>query len=167
MMIGLCGYARSGKDTAAAGMRGYVRKAFADALKVEAAAYCMSVYRINPMHCTPAEKESIRWFLVGHGRARRLQNPNYWIEALDSSLPDALPRSKIVVTDVRYANECEWIERNGGRVIRIVRPGIGPVCDEEQESILQILSAGFVSATVDNNGTPEELARKVMEIAAV
>lgn len=164
-MIGLCGYARAGKDTAALGMIGYVRKAFADALKVEAAAYSMSVYRINPMHCTPEEKEQIRWFLVGHGRARRMQNQDYWIESLESSLPDALPRSKIVVTDVRYPNECEWIERNGGRVVWINRPGIGPVCDEERESILKIVSRGLVSATIDNDSTPEELARRVLEVA--
>jgi hypothetical protein len=166
MMIGLCGFARSGKDTAAIGMAGYVRKAFADALKVEAAAYCMSVYRINPMRCTPEEKEAIRWFLVGHGRARRLQHPDYWIEAMESSLPHALPRSMIVVTDVRYANECEWIERNGGRVVMIIRPGVVAARDEERESIGQIVSRGLVSATVDNNGTPEELAAKVMAIAA-
>jgi hypothetical protein len=35
------------------------------------------------------------------------------------------PRAGVVIPDVRFPNEVEAIEKAGGRVVRIVRPGAG------------------------------------------
>ena len=56
-------------------------------------------------------------------------DPTFWVKAVDGLLqdlatdPNGQPEG-IVVTDVRFANEAEWIHELGGYVIKIARPGV-------------------------------------------
>jgi hypothetical protein len=178
VLIALCGFAKTGKDTAAKGLTGFVRRAFADELKREVCAFAMSAYKINPMNCTPEQKELIRWLMVGHGRTMRAINPNYWIRYVEASMqfphpddrdkyttPGAVVRMvdlpDVVITDCRYRNEAEWVESKGGRTILILRPGYDAANDEEAQSIRELIVSGLVSATIDNCGTVEELHEKI------
>lgn len=161
-LIGLSGFARSGKDTAAQGLiaAGWERKAFADALKRDAAmALRGSIIAGNfnppqdepaPWFTDPSMKETFRPFLVEYGRAMRAIVPGYWIERLALELH---PDSCYVITDVRYANEAEWIRKLGGKVVEIVRPGVGPANDEEKNS----MAAFKPDAHAYNNRTAKEL----------
>jgi len=173
MIIGLTGNARVGKDTAARGLTGWIRRAFADELKREVAAFALSAYKIMALNCTPEQKELIRWLMVGHGRTMRAIDPQYWIGHVEASMQmvDNAPlvgkmcslvpiKANFVVTDVRYRNEAEWVESKGGRTIMIVRHGYGPANETEAQSIGELIASGLVSATIDNDGTIEELHEK-------
>lgn len=167
-LIGICGFARSGKDTAAQALigKGWERKAFADALKADAAmALRGSVIachhnppqdEIAPWFTDPALKETFRPFLVEYGRAMRALYPEYWIERLALEIE---PGKCYIITDVRYANEAAWIRSLGGKVVEIVRPGVGPANNEEKNS----MEAFKPDAHIYNNGTVEELHRRVSE----
>jgi len=71
---------------------------------------------------------------------------------------------RIVITDVRYLNEVQWIIENGGVVYRIVRPGYGPANTEEASSFRAIEMSGFRFPRVDNCSTPEELGKTILEV---
>ena len=169
-LIGISGYARSGKDTSAAGLmvEGWERKAFADALKRDASVALrrsLIAGNYNPPQdgadswfTDPALKETFRPFLVEYGRAMRALRPGYWIARLALEIK---PEFCYVITDVRYADEADWIRRHGGKVVEIVRPGVGPANDEEKNSM-----ASFApDLHIYNNGTKAELQRRLLDYA--
>ena len=55
--------------------------------------------------------------MIGHG-LRQLQ-PNIWVNAMDERFLNN--PNPIIITDVRYRNEIEWIRSNNGVVVHIVR----------------------------------------------
>lgn len=174
-LIGLCGYARSGKDTAAEVLikAGFTRVAFADALKLDVLTALQRsaeiVNRANTGQSTggiqvttglfrsPTTKERFRPLLVEYGRAMRALSPGYWIDRLEADVHGV---DRVVVTDVRYQNEVSWVQENGGVVIYLDRPGIGPANQEEHDSFSQIKQ----DFTVVNDGTIEELHQAVEQI---
>ena len=166
-IVGFCGYARSGKDTAARGLvaDGWRRAAFADALKQDIlhAMITASEKARLPRDAWPQwrwfedgqKKEIFRPLLVEYGRAMRKVCPEYWIRRLESDYVKGL--GCFAVTDVRYANEAEWIRAKGGLVLRVARAGVGPANDEEKNS----LAAFEPDLTLVNCGTPEDLQAQV------
>ena len=96
MRFVLIGQAGSGKDTVVdylIGAYGFVKKAFADALKVEAAAY-------NPERY----KNDRRAYLQEYGeKMRNLHGEDYWVHKLFNTFTYDEPF--IVITDCRYPNE--------------------------------------------------------------
>ena len=170
-IIGICGYARSGKDTAAKGLieDGWRRVAFADGLKSDVmSALVESAKRANLPKTMwpqwriledPELKEKFRPLLVEYGRAMRALNPDYWIRRLAHCFVKG--SGKFVITDVRYANEAAWIREHGGAVIRVVRPMALAANSEEENSI-----AAFSPDTVIcNAGTPAQLQEEVRKYA--
>lgn len=57
--------------------------------------------------------------LIGTEGARNIIHPNIWCSALFSEYTD---KSNWVISDVRFPNEKEIIEKNGGIIIEIKRP---------------------------------------------
>lgn len=162
MIIGFTGYARVGKDTAG-GFTGFRRMAFADALKREMLGFLRNTYQIDVFRCTPDQKELIRWALVGHDRTMRTIYPGYWIEHLESSMPES---GDVVITDVCRQDEAEWIRKNGGKVVWIVRPGFEAANEEERLSIQAIRHHHMVDIVIDNCGSTEDLKQKILELVA-
>lgn len=161
-LIGLCGYARTGKDTAAANMPGWHRFAFADALKSDLAPLLADV------GCDLADAEhktTARPLLVAWGATARAFRPAYWVERLFRAI-DFSKRERVIITDVRYPNEVAEILRRGGVVVRIVRPGIGPANDEEARSIAQI-ERDFCLPMVKNDWSPSDLGAAVLRVVGV
>lgn len=134
MIIGLSGYAQSGKDTVANYLikeHGFIRRAFADNLR-------NVLYDLNPMIGTEPlqvkvdvegwEKAKqhfeVRRLLQELGLAARNHiHPEVWVtSALERVLND-----RVVVTDVRFLNEARAIKERGGEIWRVVRPGVGAV----------------------------------------
>lgn len=163
MKVGLCGYARVGKDTAAEHMVEYERFAFADALKNEASKM-MEAIGLPADWSDPVFKARWRPLLVALGAGRRATDPDYWIKRLIYTLAarNIAKRDNVVITDVRYANEVQWILGQGGTVIRIERPGHAPANSEESRSFLEIDSMYPKMPTVVNDGTPADLVQKVL-----
>lgn len=149
-IIGLAGYAGAGKDTAAdflVDMRGYKRRAFATPL------------RTLMQHVNPTVKWTSSYLpwnevldTIGYRRAKDETNGRHvmqrlgngvratlgedaWVNAAFTWL-DREPHGRYVFTDVRYPNEAQAIKDRGGFILRIDRPGVGPVNDHISESAM-------------------------------
>lgn len=146
-LIGLCGYAGSGKDTVGSILilgHGYARRAFADPLKAVAS-------RIG----WDGRKNSTgRRLLQDLGLAMREEvDESVWIAPTLEDLPE-----RCVVTDVRFPNEAAAIRAQGGEVWRVTRPNTGPANSHESETALDELVA---DAEVSNHGDIDHLATQV------
>lgn len=164
-LIGLTGYAQSGKDTIASILvekYGYTRIAFADKIRD-------FLYGINPMvACSPTgylqdlvnlvgwneakQEPQVRRLLQDLGiSARELIDENIWVT---SALGKINVGERVVVTDVRFENEAMMIKLMGGQLWRVKRVGVGPVNDHVSESELD----GYkVDQIFVNNGSIEDL----------
>src|SRR4051812_39499525 len=94
-IIGVGGYARSGKDTFVKiaskilSQNGYTssKLAFADALKKDFESFIKEKYNIDVWTDDNAEKSLIRPLLVAHGCGKRNQTKgNYWIDKVNDQL---------------------------------------------------------------------------------
>lgn len=163
MIIGLSGYAGSGKDTVAKVLvedYGYTRIAFADQLRT-------FLYEINPLvacgHTSylkdavdavgwdEAKKDhQIRRLLQDVGlTARTFFGENCWVNKALSGINNA--DDKIVITDVRFLNEASTIKMyNKAQIWRIARPGVQPVNDHISETSLD--SYAFDHTIVNDSG---------------
>lgn len=186
MIVGLAGYARSGKDEAAKGLvnnLGFERRAFADILRKFA-------YRMNPMvGISPYGQaeylvdvinrftwdgyketewgEEIRRLLqrIGTECGRQLISDTIWIDATLG--PDRIiDEPKIVVPDVRFPNEFNEIQNRGGMLIRIHRPGVEAVNSHVSEHALDGY-ANYYDADIINNGSVNDLHDKIRRAVSV
>lgn len=154
-IIGLCGYAQVGKDTACSVIRllhpEWKRYAFADALKYD-------IHQLPGVPNSPS-KEALRPLYVEYGKLGRTGDADYWVHRLWNRFGTVDP-GPIIITDVRYLNEVRRILTSGGKVVRIVRAGYGPANDEEARSFEEIEKT-YSLPKVLNDSTPEELGLKV------
>ncbi len=177
MIIGLCGYARAGKDTAAEGLVsvGYQRMAFADELKRVAREIDPIVWdRVEREYINASQERSedslkattnYRDFLVKLGRGMRSVDPDIWVRPVIKAAKEA--SSNVVITDVRYPNEVHHIARSGGKVIYVGRPSVGPANEEERASIDEIFESFLGIGYLVNNKGIEELRARAIEWAEV
>jgi hypothetical protein len=176
MIIGLSGYARSGKDTVAKVLidnYGFTRVAFADKIRE-------MLLDINPyvgvlgMHQTTLVLSDL---IAKHGWEHAKSNPevrrllqelgvsarhhlgdDVWINA---ALNTPAESENLVITDVRFMNEADAIKRRGGQVWRVMRPGVKPVNSHISEKDLDAYSFdGFIL----NDGSIEDLEAKVLNL---
>jgi hypothetical protein len=150
MMIGLSGWARSGKDTVAGYLvekHGFVRVSFADQMRTALYNLDPSIdldgYRISLRSAVDlmgwenlkSQSADVRGLMqrMGTEVGRNLWGDDFWVEAAMKSMPlDA----NVVFSDVRYPNEANAIRRSGGQVWRISRDGVGPANDHDSETSL-------------------------------
>lgn len=158
MLIGLAGYAGAGKDAIASEFikirPEFTRVAFADALKAYVCATNPRVRNLVRAFGWDAAKRSfpdVRETLQTVGMAAREHiGEDVWIRAALQT------RGPVIVTDVRFPNEADAIRRRGGYVVRIRRPGVGPVNGHATETALD----GYPTAlTIDNAHSPRWAAR--------
>ena len=144
-LIGISGNARSGKDTFCEIAKkilskkkvGAARAAFADELKKDLDDLCRQKIGISAFTKDSKEKEIIRPLLVSYGTdVIRAMDEQWWINRLERTLGIHQHMSLLpIITDVRYPNEMEWIQRkHNGVLIHITRKGIGPANKEEKEN---------------------------------
>ncbi len=134
IIVGLSGKKRAGKDFACGVMRSrgwedaidVHRLAFADALKAELAAACgVTVQFIEENK--DAFRTGLQWF--GTEFRRELFGDDYWLVKASSALEE-IHSPVVVVPDVRFTNEAEWVKSYGGVMVRINRTaGLLPVED--------------------------------------
>lgn len=175
MIIGLTGYAQSGKDTVAKILvenYGYTRVAFADKIRD-------FLYEMNPMVDNVAfepiflkekvDREGwevakknvfVRRALQNAGvAARKTFGDGFWVhEAMKIMLNDPRPDMNYVITDVRFLNEADMVRANDGQVWRVKRIGIDAVNTHVSESQMDDYT---VDQLFTNNGTIEDLEAMV------
>jgi hypothetical protein len=154
-LIGLSGYARTGKDTVAAALRehGYRRASFADVLREAALAldpfvhapderFTASRYQrlsdVIAVYGWEAAKDAypdVRRLLqrLGTDVGREIFGQNVWV---DLAMGQVFSGDRVVFTDCRFPNEADAIRERGGQVWRIERPGFGPVNGHPSETAL-------------------------------
>ena len=131
-LIGLCGVARSGKDTFCAHAIKLCeeqqvtasRVSFADALKQDVKDFLLNKVGIDPFTEDEAEKNLIRDFLVAYGtKLMRKKDSRYWISKIEDQVKRNMSNNEVtIITDVRYENEIDWIQEElDGYCIHLTR----------------------------------------------
>ncbi|WP_327292480.1 deoxynucleotide monophosphate kinase family protein [Streptomyces sp. NBC_01198] len=174
MIIGLSGYARSGKDETAKalGEWGWRREGFADPLR----AFLLAVdplipgapdggpYRLSLLveaygwERVKDEFPEVRALLqrTGTEAGRTILGGDVWINAL---FRDHEVGEKLVIPDVRFPNEAMAIRSRGGVVLRIERLGVEPAVGEDGEvhDSETALDDWAFDGRIHNDGTIEDL----------
>ena len=157
-IIGICGPARSGKDTLADSFieifKEYKVKtqklSFAQELKYECKSFVKRTLGIDIFTEVTEEKDIIRPLLVTWGtHVRRKLNDNVWIDALAKRMHS---NKIIIISDVRFENEFNWIKERGGKIVFINRTlpdgTLVPNANEEEEK-----NNAFLQQNADSNFT--------------
>ncbi len=142
-LIGVSGFARSGKDTFCNRACNFLNfhgetcsiYSFADALKSELDELLLKHTGISAFTEKDEEKELIRPLLVTYGTdIRRKLNLDCWIESIQDSIKFDLLRGKYVfIADVRFLNEAEWVKSLDGYLFNIKRAGVLAANKDESE----------------------------------
>lgn len=100
------------------------------------------------------------------GDWRKAQNPDYFIPpaAYTRRMAMSAGHAAMVVTDVRYRNEAQWVADHGGVLWRIERDGLPPVNSHSSEWSIRELRA---DAVIRNDGSLDELRRAVVDLLGV
>jgi len=161
-IIGLTGKAGCGKDTAAEGLQYHLnfhRFAFADPIK-EMVATLLGV-SVTKWEDREWKETPLLSFGVSPRRMAqtlgtewgRSLDKDFWVKTLEHRLynrASMVHHSRVVITDVRFDNEAEWIVSRGGIIIEVVRPGATAV--EAHASELGI-HPNLIDFPIYNNGT--------------
>jgi hypothetical protein len=179
IIIGLTGRAHTGKDTAADHLvreYGFVRVAFADTLRsmLEAlladagvAPDCLHDPRLKSLAIAELHGATARQLMqtLGTEWGRNLVHGELWVTLLARRMgvhAGGTPvHDRIVVTDVRFPNECQLIKEAGGVIVRIERSSVTAM-DHVSERALDNYTFDY---TIYNDGTVYELHRKVLDLA--
>lgn len=182
-LIGLTGFSTSGKDLTAALLKmvGYTRFGFADAVREEVEKSFEDNFAIPhfPDHiladwlsCTTIGKEVLyekpmffpaRRLLQWWGTEyRRSEDPDYWIKKLHDKWYRCWAETTaqhFVISDVRFLNEANWIERQEGVIWRIERPGLKSD-GHQSEKECNLIKADYI---IHNDGDLQHLATQVLK----
>lgn len=164
-ILGLAGFARVGKDTVADAI-GWHKLSFASALKDD----IRPLMERHGLDINKREdKETFRPVLVEYGRTVRKVNPNYWINRVEECLAKwtsiyGSENKKVVIPDVRYPNEAEWILNRGGAVFYLDRAGIAPANEEEEGSLRQLVEKFHPTCIFLLQGKPELAAEDILHL---
>ena len=168
MIIGLSGYARSGKDTVAELLvlnYGFKRLAFADGIREALLALNPILFdgtRLNELVGMygweiAKGKDEVRRLLqvMGTEVGRKLINEDVWVWLLFNKINTD---ERIVIPDVRFPNEARMIEQQGGEVWRINRHNHTAVNDHVSE---HAMDNHMFKRVVYNDGTLDDLSDEV------
>jgi hypothetical protein len=94
----------------------------------------------------------------------RSLDPNLWIKIADSKLDQALVRGdNVVITDVRFENEMDWLHRRGGTMVRITRDGVNDIRPHVSEHGWRYIACEH---ELNNNGSKATLFDQVDRLMA-
>ncbi len=172
MIIGLTGFARVGKDEVAKILVeefGFTQLSFAASLK-------QAIFNLNPIvqdnrrvqdiveqFGWDVAKDSfpeIRKLLqrMGTEVARELWSDTFWIDIVDDQV---WKLGDVVISDARFLNEAQYVQDAGGYVIRVHRPGVGPINAHASDAGLP---DDLVDFEIHNDGTLDDLKFKVINL---
>ena len=174
-VLGISGWARSGKDTAADYLvenHGYMKVSFSTPMKE-------AMYRLNPritvnevvntalrvgvdVYGWEGLKErspDIRGLLQRFGTevGREMFDEDFWVDYALNSIPDG---GKAVIADVRYPNEADAIRQLGGKVFRVERNGVFAANEHPSEHALDDYK---FDGRIQNNESIESLHTNVRQ----
>lgn len=181
MLIGLSGVGGAGKDAVARVLveeHGF--KQFALATKMKESVLALDPY-VGVRHCEPyrlsqlidavGAEEAKKWPEVrrlyqrmGTEVGRKTIDEKLWITKLFELVKDSRA-TDIVISDVRFLNEAQYIGKRGV-VWRIIRPGAGlegEAAKHISELELSDDTDGIFDYVLENDGTLKDLSAKVAD----
>ena len=168
-IIGFSGKARTGKDTAAdmllAEAGGY-RYAFADPIRgmLKALGLDMTERRWQEAKEEPIEVfggKSPRYLMqtLGTEWGRNMVCDTLWLNLAEFVLKNNGPG--MIISDLRFENEADWVRRQGGLVVHITRPGAVAVRSHASEAGI---AAHKDDLHVVNDGTKADLREQLLHL---
>jgi len=82
---------------------------------------------------------------------------DFWVEQAAKRMREGGP---FVIPNVRFPNEMRMVRDHSGVIVRVDRPGVGPVNDHISDHL-----PGTPDVILANDGTLEELATRVHALA--
>ena len=146
LLIGLAGHARVGKDTVArylVAQLGLISYAFAMPLKQALAEmFSLTTAQLEG----PPKEQPLPWLgksprelmqLLGTEWGRELVHPQLWLLLAEHNLQQLAEHHQdmqgVVISDVRFDNEADWVRSKGGVIFHISRRGIHPINQHSSE----------------------------------
>lgn len=181
MLIGLCGYAGAGKDTAAQVLIEefyFQRVAFADPMK--AALLALDPYipglpgegfvRLATF-CESRDWAEVKEYpevrrlmqMIGTEVGRNLFDPEIWVKLAARKITSTLSVGNTVVTDVRFPNEARLIKEHGGVLVRVSRKGFSAVNEHLSDRASENWNYDH---HIENNSTVDDLHQKMKDLFA-
>jgi len=176
-IIGLAGRAGAGKDTAARRFMnrwGYRQYSFAQPLRDGLKAmFDMSDIEFGPDHKeSPILNEvtfhSARFLMqtLGTEWGRNVVQTDIWLRVAEHRI-NQFKSPYVVISDVRFPNEAEWISRKGGIVLWVERDRDNMLSSEAAQHVSEsMIESGDADGVIDNNGTVAQLNTEVDEWVA-
>lgn len=181
-VLGLTGYARSGKDSIAAILKdvaGYERVALADPLREMALAIDPLVATTAHYSLRPTTKRlsdlvarqgwetakafpDVRRLLqrLGTEGGRAFFGQDCWVDLWAARARDVLADGgRVVCTDVRFPNEAEAVRELGGTIWRVQRLGVETLNDHSSESGIDAIEPDLA---IMNDRTLDDLTASVL-----
>lgn len=148
LIIGLCGPAGSGKDTVRSFLEHkheFAGLAFAEPIRAMVRELltsngCSDEYITNrelQEAEIPGLGVSARHMMQTLGDWGRSLHPDFWMRMAATRTADLRGQGyrHIVASDVRFANEAEWVRAQGGEIWMLERPGLAPVRKHVSECV--------------------------------
>lgn len=170
-IIGFCGKAGSGKSTACNFLlnkdANITELAFAKPLKD--ACKCIFSLTDEQVYGTLKETPLPQWDertprqilqYVGTDLFRKHFCDDIWIRAMKCAI-EACPTKHIIISDVRFANECDFVKSMGGIVIMITRNVAGSKSGKNHAS--ENMEGINADITIENNGTLGDFKHLIFE----
>lgn len=134
VIIGLCGYKRTGKTTVAeilCDRYGYFHESFASPIRefvatiVGTSVHGLEAVKEAPLEWLDGKTPRHMMQTVGTEWGRDTVHPELWVRSLVKRIAPAITRHQpVVVSDVRFPNEAEALRSLGGIIVRVTRPGM-------------------------------------------
>lgn len=189
-LIGVTGLARSGKDHASDNLARLMRLhkyAFAEPIKTMLkSVFGDHFHEGDRSGICPETCKSYRVMMqtLGTELGREMWNPQVWVNLVARRWKEVergehfVPvghftenfavghtAEGMVLSDVRFDSEAEWITQNGGVLLQVVRPGVDKVGLADHQSELGI-HQHFVTHTIVNDGSLFDFEMKLMELVS-
>lgn len=176
IIIGLCGPAGSGKDSVRNVLElkhDFAGLAFADPIRAMLRELltsngCSEDY----MERRDLKEQPIPGLCVSYRHmaqtlgtewARQHLGADFWLRVAATYLADLRSQGyrHFVISDVRFANEAEWVRAQGGEVWMVERPGLAPVRPHVSECV-----QFRVDQVLRNDGSLDQLERTTLDALA-
>ncbi|WP_439426631.1 adenylate kinase [Stenotrophomonas sp. T8] len=166
-IIGITGRARSGKDTLAEFLvsdHGFVKLSFAAPIRAFVAD--ITGLPVSAMEDGPLKEEPLDWLngqtprrlmqTVGTEWGREMIDRDLWVKVVAQKIRQARRdgAAGVVVSDVRFDNEAQFIREWGGQVVQVLRDSAAPVSAHASEAGVQ---GDLIDTVIDNNGPVHRL----------
>ena len=171
-LIGLTGRAGTGKDTIADFLvetHGFVKLAFADPIKDgikamlgighdDIANRANKEAKLDWLGCSPRHAMQT----LGTDWGREMIHPDIWLRITARrtqkimAMPDTHHIQGIVISDVRFENEADWIRAMGGSIWHIKRQHCGLDGAAGNHASEQAIPRHAADRIINNDGAPED-----------